>query len=240
MRTRRNRYDTPACEPFASERELCDLLRDVSTRVDKREPWRCYPEQGGWDLLLVLPGGEQIGVQAKLRAGFEVLSQAMRPRRRTEPGPDVHAVLVPEASIAFCDVARELEILVIRGNVLRNYDGHLSLGHWVSRAPRRLHDERCWLPPYVPDAPAGVPAPRTVSPWKVGAARICARLRSGEHVTAAEIRAAGAGSMSTWRRWLTAVPGTSRPAKYKPLPWARLPDLAFPDVAAGLGLPRPT
>jgi hypothetical protein len=227
---------------FASERALCDLLREASTRVDAKTPWICYPELGGWDLLIVLPNGEQIGVQAKLRPNVTVIAQALVRMDARAKGPDVHAVLIPKRNEDLRKICAEIGILVLLGDMLTGKrDGAAYLRREVSRAPRKVHlPGRCWIPPYVPDLPAGVPAPRVCSPWKVGAARACAELRAEGSITAARIAELGAGSMSTWRRWLTAVPGTRRPTRYRAMLHAVLPDREFPEVSAGLGLPSPT
>lgn len=238
MRSRRNRWKAAKTEPFASEAALCELLREVATSMG----WVFYPETGGWDAILVLPDETQIGIQAKLRANVDVLAQALIPLRRV--GPDVHAVLVPTCSIAFRDVADGLGVLVIDGSSLRatsrmiEWAGAGYLEAVVRRAPRSVHlPGRCWLPPFVPTGPAGVPAPRSVSPWRVAAAKLCAAIREGLEPTNAEIAAYGM-SASTWKRWLDPVPGT-KPRRYALRPGVTLPDVAFPEVSLGLALPMP-
>jgi len=242
---------------FDSERAVCDLLRVVARDLS----WTAYPEQGGWDVLLVLPDGTQVGVQAKLRANLEVLAQCVvRPR---SPAPDVRAVLVPvDVSDAFHVVARELDVALLDAERLdggpwsddagaRAVRMGLTVGpgylaEAVSEAPRRVPTSgRVWTPPFVPDVPAGVPSPRTVSPWRVSAARFCAELRAGLEVTRRDIAARGMNP-STWMRWLDRVPGSS-PARYvarRPHAWRgvhddSLPDRKFPQVAVGFGLPDP-
>lgn len=86
---------------FESEEALCRAFA-AAARADG---WTAYPEPAGWDLLLVRRG-VQVGVQAKLRGGVEVLLQALPPltsipfRRRARlaragfPGPRYRAVLV--------------------------------------------------------------------------------------------------------------------------------------------------
>jgi hypothetical protein len=247
VRRRFNRYATRRVEPFTSERDLCEVLREVSTALG----WAFYPETGGWDAILVLEDETQVGVQAKLRANVDVLAQAIVPPLR-HAGPDIHAILVPECSRAFRAVAAELDVAVLVGDVLRRarrepgtFGGGAEVGRRyletvVARAPRRTHlGGRCWLPPFVPDGPAGVPAPRSVSPWRVAAAKLCAELRTGLQPTNAELRERGL-SPSTWTtRWLEPIPGT-RPRRYRPRTATVLPDVAFPEVAAGLGLPVPS
>lgn len=243
MRSRRNRWKAYRAAPFASEAALCEVLRSAARALG----WVFYPETGGWDAIVVLPDETQVGVQAKLRANVDVLAQTIVPLRRV--GPDVHAVLVPTCSIAFRDVARELGFVVLIGDILRGEmdpswrgprdamePGHLE--RVVERAPRTTHlPGRCWLPPYVPDGPAGVAAPRSVSAWRVAAARLCAEIRAGLEPTNAELKERGLAP-STWYRWLDPVPGT-RPRRYAPRRGVALPDVAFPDVSRALGLPEP-
>lgn len=241
MRRRFNRYSRRKVEAYPSEAEMCEVLRAATLA----EGWAPYPETGGWDLLLVRPlDGLQVGVQAKLLPNVDVLSQTLVGDR--EKGPDVHAVLVPTCSEAFREVARALRVLVLEaGNLdaarLPTWKRLAKLPELVEVAPRRVHlPGRCWLPPFIPTLPAGTPGPQQVTPWKVGASKLCATLRTrgGEGVTTAEIRALELAP-STWqRRWLERVPGTA-PARWVPLAGVRLPDVEFPWVAAGLGLPEP-
>jgi hypothetical protein len=85
----------PKQPPFATEVALCSAFIAC---VDKRV-WCPYPETAGWDILLVRRSdGFQIGIQAKLRLGLDVINQAIESRgswHSTAPGPDCRAVLVP-------------------------------------------------------------------------------------------------------------------------------------------------
>ena len=223
------------------EQDLCELLSACARELE----WTVYPEQGGWDVLLALPDGSQVGVQAKLRPNLDVLAQTIvgrpttRQRRRRTGVPDVRAVLVPFTTRSFTRVADELEVLVLCGDFLagRSKEGAAYLRDEVDRAPRIAPFERVWLPPFVPTHAAGVPSPRTVSPWRVEAARLCAKIREGEGATAKELAAHGM-TLSTWLRWLAPVPGT-RPRVYRPINPDTLPDVSHPEVSLGLGLPDP-
>jgi len=185
-----------------------------------------------------------MGVQAKLQPNVDVLAQTLVGDR--EKGPDIHAVLVPTCSRAFGDVARALNLLVLEAadfdaTRLAPWKHPAMLPELVELAPRRIHlPGRCWVPPFVPTGPAGVPAPCQVTPWKVNAARLCALLRErGEAgVTTREIKALELAP-STWQRnWLDKVPGTS-PPRWRPCAGVKLPDVDFPEVVTGLGLPAP-
>lgn len=59
----------------------------------------------------------------------------------------------------------------------------------------RWHDwnpeERCELPEFVPNVPAGVPAPVRLTPWKVGALKVLAKIESVGFITAKEVRGFG-------------------------------------------------
>lgn len=235
MRPRRNRY---ARKPvtYVSEAALCEVLAALA----RAEGLVVYPETSGWDLLLVRPeDGEQVGVQAKLRPNVDVLEQALVGARAK--GPEVHAVLVPSCSAAFRRVALELNLCVLEGYLLdpehgmdRGARGWWRLREVLEKAPRHHHlPGRCWVPPFVPNLPAGVPGPRSVTPWKVHAAQMCARVRAGEALSNREVRSLGMDPTS-----FDLVPG-EKPARYRPRADTSLPDVGFPEVCLGLGLPDP-
>jgi hypothetical protein len=226
-----------------SEREsdLCARFRTAA----EADGWVVYPEVSGWDLVLVWPGvspvpdgevgpvsGDQVGVHAKLRANADVLWQALtaaRDRRR----PDYATVLVRVAGEAFRRVASELGLGVYT-------DRHC--GPWSSRRcavrPRkrvvapatRIRDgDRLWLPPVVSDAPAGVPSPSALTPWRVQALRLCGRLRERGYVTRRDFSELGI-SPTTWLadgRWLVRDGSVGSLARYVAAPGRDLPDRGF-------------
>lgn len=235
MRRRLSRFARRKVKPYDSEEQMCELLRLIATD----EGFTVYPETGDWDMILVRPAdGFQVGVQAKQQPNVDVLAQTLVGDRAK--GPDVHAVLVPSCSRAFSDVAGALKVLVIEASVLDperqwRWARPVKLSDMLEKAPRRVHlPGRCWLPPFVPKLPAGVPGPRQVTPWKIFAAELCAKIRKGEEVSNGSARALRLDVMR-----LELVPG-SKPRLYRVPSGTRLPDVDFPEVAEGLGLPVPT
>lgn len=241
-------------EAFVSEAALCDAL----AAAVRAAGWRWYPETSGWDAIAVLPDETQVGVQAKLRANVDVLAQcipdpAARTHPRLRPGVDVRAVLVPDAEPAFRRLATALRVVVLRGRVVRGddsewygYDGVRQaetvsgasyLARVVADAPRHEYSQREWLPPFEPDLPAGVPSPRSVTPWRLAAARLCAEIRAGLTPTAKDLAERGM-ALSRWRTWLDPIEGT-RPRRYTLRKGTYLPDTEWPEVSKGLGLPAP-
>lgn len=260
----RHRQSVGVREAFVSERALCNVLAAAVRACG----WRWYPETSGWDALIVLPDETQVGVQAKQAPNVKVLAQALpnltargwpvrqKPSPADVPGPDVRAVLVPDCDGVFRGLADHLGLLVLRGGVLRGdgresfwYDrawpdmgaAHLEgaqyLERVVARAPRFPHSRREWVPPFEPNVPAGVPSPSGVTPWRVSAAKLCAEIRAGLTPTAKQLEERGM-SLSRWRAWLDPVEGT-KPRRYALRDGTYLPDVSFPDVALGLGLPPP-
>lgn len=218
---------------YASETALCEVLRAHVLE----DGWSPYPETSGWDLLVVREAdGLQVGVHAKLRPNVDVLAQALVADR--EKGPDVHAVLVPSCSATFRQVAKELRLLVLEAAFIDpayrpEWKAPNTFTETVDRAPRHLHlPGRCWVPPFMPDLPAGVPGPRQVTPWKVATAQLCARIRAGETISNRQVR-----MLRLDFHELELV--QDRPQLYKVPAAVRLPDVDFPEVAAGLGLPVP-
>jgi hypothetical protein len=175
---------------FAKEADLCAAFIETVPPT-----WTVYPETAGFDMVLVHSTGAQIGIEAKLRLNAKVILQAVdRHSRYHHPGPDFRAVLVPEASelAAVCRLLG-LTVLVVakvksgvtqldcnRGKAffsrpqlpkVERIDHHW-LGDrvsWYDQAPM----SRLALPDYVPQVECGVPAPMTLSTWKVQAMRVC-------------------------------------------------------------------
>jgi hypothetical protein len=165
---------------FGSEAELChqfvSLARQAGCQV--------HCEVDAWDIVLVSSAGVQIGIQAKLRASIDVLSQALRDER--QPGPEVHAVLVPVASYTFLDVAQAARVFVFQGVLV---DERFDFMRVFETAPRWKHKKPTWVPEVQVITPAGVPAPKSVTPWKMGAVKLCLLARSRGYVTRADLKA---------------------------------------------------
>lgn len=159
--------------------------------------WEVYAETGGWDLLLVWLGtaacdslddsppdlspGDQWGIQAKLRASYAVLEQALPPYRATRQAPNFRGVLIPAVPSGFMRVCDALRLTVATphaGPVMA------PLWRWPSA-------DRHTLPPIVPTFAGGHPSPSKLSPWRVGALRLMSRLRAGETVMRSDFRRAG-------------------------------------------------
>lgn len=99
-------------KPFATEVALC--ARFIAAIGPD---WTAYPETAGWDILLVRKAdGFQIGVQAKLRFGTDVINQAIENGHRAEhAGPDCRAVLVPWGDAgAFSKICGFIGLTVVR------------------------------------------------------------------------------------------------------------------------------
>lgn len=236
MRSRVNRFAKPKGPTFSTESLLCDKFI-AAARESREHQWKVYPETSGWDVLLARASdGFQVGVQAKLRPNVDVLAQANVKLRYK--GPDIHAVLVPSCNGAFCEVAEALGIMVVQAKVLEvgaSWGVDRNLDALVSKAQTHAHLKgRCWLPPFEPNLPAGVPGPRQVTQWKCNVAQVCAQIRAGEAIsrdTAKYLRLDPAQ--------LQPVAGTFKPKLFKVPSWMRLPDVDFPEVSLGLGLPAP-
>jgi hypothetical protein len=180
-----------------NEVKLCEELILVACM----EGFRVFPEVNGWDLIIVDDTGVQLGIQAKMRPNLEVLAQAVR--RRYE-GPRYRAVLVPRSSRAFRDVAYELGVSVFTLQMIRAHARRwnrikfpkCSDRLFVFENMKEWSDKTLWLPPVPGACPAGSPAPRPLTQWRVKAIELCFLLEergflSGEDFKAAGINAAG-------------------------------------------------
>jgi hypothetical protein len=161
---------------YALEKDMCD---ELTTRA-KTNGWIVYPEQGGWDLLLVR-NSIQVGIQAKLRANIKLLSQALVSEEFA--GPHYRAVAVGNSNYLekedFAKIAIGLRLIFIDMNIHPDY--------WLRRVyytdlwkkriiPWRYYrhypKQTLWVPNFIPELDAGVPSPRNVSPWKIAAIKL--------------------------------------------------------------------
>lgn len=240
MRTRRR----PPKGLFGSEAELCRALID---RV--RDEFAVYPETSGWDLVLVSRAtGEQIGIEAKLRANLDVLVQAhaYASHELRVAGPAVRAVLVPDAGHAFKYIARELRLAVIEGWMYvvdrEGRQTHPAAAKAVfdveiRTAPRWSPKKPLWLPPAEPAGlVAGASAPLRMTPWKVKALELCALLRSRGYLEPADFRRLKVDS-GWWIRGIGRTPPRLIPesrGRYVQAPGMLLPDEMWPELAVSM------
>ena len=212
---------------FATEADMCDQLIDYAGA----RGWVCYPETAGHDLLLVRKtDGYQIGIQAKLQANLEVLSQSVRGDGFwVSDGPDFRAVLVPYycAKVSmlqeFCPYIGTTLITARPGKVDRQGSVRMPNGYgWTSAFRPGLPGEpgwdagsgrewfelcpsrRCRLPEYVPDVRAGVPAPVQLTHWKIGAIKIAVLLERRGHVRREDFKHLHIDH----RRWIASGPNS--------------------------------
>lgn len=183
---------------FKTEADLCAAFVEWATRAG----FRCYPETADFDLLLVDREGWQIGIEAKLRMNVKVISQAL-PRYGAEIGPDHRAVLVPSMDSELREICGFVGLEIFYCTTLSTYchrDCH-EFDRDTKWRREAMFDwnpkQRCELPDYMPDVPAGVPAPVRLTPWKVAALKILARLEISGWITRREIAVFGIDS----RRW---------------------------------------
>jgi hypothetical protein len=155
---------------YKLEKEMCEELAQRASQNN----WVVYPEQGGWDLLLVRRN-IQVGVQAKLRPTVKLLSQAIV--SEIYPGPHYRAVAV--GNLDHKERKDIIKIARICGLIL--IDMSLHPDYWLYAAERDKTSWRyyrhspnklLWTPPFVPKLAAGVPAPITVSPWKIASVKL--------------------------------------------------------------------
>lgn len=215
-----------------SEHDLVCLFRDLADR----ERWEFYPENQAWDFLMQDKlTGTQIGFQAKLKINSNVVEQCLSLLSKgTIQGPNFGAVLIPfsETQIKSFDkfkkrcLAKKLLIFTERDSL------QLLSPNW--EWARFRFKEPVWIPPFVPDLPAGVKSPRSVTPFKVGVVLLCAAMRAGLQPTQKQIKEYRAGSIySYWDKYLKKLPG--RPARYAIIDESKLPDLhEFKDVAIAM------
>ncbi len=166
--------DAPA--KFKSEAAMCAAFADAVRAVG----WRVFPEFHDFDLYCVLPSGDHVGIEAKLRANFKVLAQAAS--RPFDCGPDFAAVLVPDHTGEFVDVARAMSV-----SVLRPDGDHVPTSAWYARWPAF----RPTLPEVEERRPGGEAGPVRLTEWKLAALELLAIMQHRGHVTSRDIRRLG-------------------------------------------------
>jgi hypothetical protein len=211
------------------ESELCAIFRDAA----EADGWIVHPEVAGWDLVLVWSGdapvpegatpvrkGDQVAVEAKLRANVQALNQAAtRSTRSRGTRPDFRAVLAPKVGADFQNVAGLLGVGVfsLRHCGPWSYRRSYERERKIVAAPRwrRNGGSRLWVPPIVSDHPAGEASPRTLTPWRVKALRLIAKIRERGHATTADFKAARI-SPTIWRqqKWLVPAGRVGRLTRY--------------------------
>jgi hypothetical protein len=192
-------------KPFATEADLCAaFIKAVGPE------WVSYAETAGWDILLVRKiDGFQIGIQAKLRFGVDVINQAIEggwTYMASGPHPDCRAVLVPAAEDrGFGQICDHLGLNVIKVGAigtgwtfrprLPTRADSYSEGDWHETAALKRYD----LPEYVPDVPAGAPSPLQLTDWKIKAIKLAITLEMRKHLTRRDF----AHHRVDHRRWVT-------------------------------------
>jgi hypothetical protein len=201
---------------WATEADLCAAFLEWVAR--RHADVRAYAEWAGWDILLVLPDGAQVGIQAKLRLNAEVLLQAAASEWHYEhPGPTYRAVLVPKLRDGFAAIASRLGLEVYtpghrtwegRGEHPTRWEFRADLkpdGDAIDWNPATQHA----LPATPTDSIAGSPCPVTLTPWKLGALGVLAELEVMGTITAKRIRQAHGIDSRRWLqlRWLEPADG---------------------------------
>lgn len=231
--------------------------------------FRVVPEACGHDLILVagehphLPPwaepGDVVAVEGKLRASLTLLRQAIPPVRNARYTSDVvsadfYAVVVPGADPDFREVAEAIGIAVVPEPVPH---AALTTGYGRRFKAERLAEtggvERIHIPggfrqiggrrPSVPaidvEMPAGCPSPRSLSPWKIEAVRICLAGLQRE-LTIDDFRAEVKNRTFLDRGWMVVSRREGRKAHYTLTTSPTRPDLAYPEIADALLRQPPT
>lgn len=224
-------------ELIPTEAELCAIF---IKEMNEQPGWVCYPETGGFDILVAHESGRQIGVEAKLQLNAKVADQIM-PEHHSHsygrPGPDHRLVIVRSMSDASYGIGRLLSLLGVpvwaprareQHRREQNGIGYSYVPYWSVEFDIRqklFEDERCATPPMhgphyssawldwnpesrivlpdaVPNIPAGLPAPQKMTPWKMAAIRVMARLRVQGHVTSKDIASEGCSPTIWTQKWL--------------------------------------
>jgi len=153
---------------YKLESDMCNELINYANHFN----WISYPEQGGWDILLVR-NNIQVGIQAKLRPTIKVLSQALTQENN---GPHYRAIAIGNSHFKekedFAKIAFNLRLIFIDMGVHPDFWLHIPKRYNMWKHYRHLTKKVLWVPPFVPNLKAGIPSPKNVSPWKIASIKL--------------------------------------------------------------------
>lgn len=190
---------------FATEADLCAAFIAWAENLGAR----CFAEWGGWDILVMLSSGQQIGIQAKLTLNDHVILQALPSQFHSQewPAPDFRAVLVPEDKSRRGQIAQMLGLVVFDAMPSHRTEGKHGFTprledwrNWTDWNPERRHE----IPETSTDSVAGSPSPITLTPWKLSALAVLAEIQVKGRIHSRRVRELGCNpSRWTQCRWIT-------------------------------------
>ena len=228
-----------------SWRTESEMTIAFATRA-KQLGFKVYPETSDFDLVLVatpevcefmpaLLAGDQIGIQAKLRANLEVLAQIAHPYSFGQVCPQLkqphyRAVLVQDPSSHFRAVAANLGVVTLDADFIV----HCTSAPWgkvfkswhrrgvTAAAPLWLPHIEAWTPP-------GVPAPKQITEWKMKAMQLCCIGVTRGYLTKEDFADAKV-AISRWhqKKWITGYRCGPNDYRYSLTP--KHPGTLYPDL----------
>jgi hypothetical protein len=173
------------------EGELVDLFLEHVRACG----FKAFPETADFDVLLVatevctgFKAGDQIGVEAKIRANIDVMYQAL-PRRGS--GPHYYVILVPDATHQYREIATALGITVVTKEMINVSRPGRSIFNRI-RARRHEPTALCWVPDCeIPGMRGGIAGPKKITKWKMNAVKLCMLGVSRGYLRAQDFHEAG-------------------------------------------------
>lgn len=179
---------------WESEAHLCSAFIEKA----KNAGLAVYPETGGFDIVLVHRSGWQIGVEAKVRANFHVICQALPKLQGSKTGPDYRAVLVPTVPRnGFRMICDRLRIVVFDMNRISGFDFYY-FPEYLSWTPNK----RIKLPEFVPRVPSGVPSPIKLTDWKIKALKLIALAEVNGAITSKDTKLLDINFAFVAKKWM--------------------------------------
>lgn len=242
----------------ATLEQLAGEHRDLAhpqSRPHASHPFRAFHGE--------LEVGDVLVVEGKLRASFEVLSQAM-PRGRLarewvadeSRAADWYVVVVPSAPVGFTTVAEACGVVVVE--CLPERPGRYGYGRepagvvrvsTVDGALRVAGYKRIQVPRIEVEMAAGQPAPRAVTTWKIGAVELCLlaqhrpltrsdfkcrRVTPDSMARSGWIECTGRGKAATWTLTGRGLERVEPDADGRLFHRPRRPDIEYPEIVEAL------
>jgi hypothetical protein len=188
--------------------------------------------------------GDQIAIEGKLQGNLKLMWQSVPPLRQHEINQRVrksaptpasahwYVALAPKFSEEFLRISVLLGVVaVMHGPEDATVGRRTYRTGWYPAHQRIDTDKPLDLPSVCVDIIPGQAAPRSVTPWKLSAVRLCLLGSDGRVLTREQVGTLERNFIEN--KWLQKT-GRGRSATYRLLEHDKRPDIVYPEIVAAL------